>query len=133
MKGKSDMNKKAIFPLLFFLFFAFFTSCSEPTGEKVVLVQKAEGSFLTQTESTALPESSAEQILIPLSTSEPDNGVSKSLSEEKEYVLNLNTKKFHLPTCSSVKDIKTQNKLVLTAGREEIISDGYQPCKNCNP
>ena len=49
------------------------------------------------------------------------------------YVLNTNTKKFHMPYCSSVKDMKEKNKKETTMSREEIISQGYQPCKRCNP
>jgi DNA-entry nuclease len=30
--------------------------------------------------------------------------------EQCDYVVNTNTKKFHLPSCSSVKDIKTKNR-----------------------
>ena len=37
------------------------------------------------------------------------------------------------PYCSSVKDIKDKNKRETTQSREEIISQGYQPCKRCNP
>lgn len=53
--------------------------------------------------------------------------------EEITYVLNTNTKKFHMPYCSSVKDMKEKNKKETTMSREEIINRGYQPCKRCNP
>lgn len=53
--------------------------------------------------------------------------------EEKDYVLNTNTKKFHVPGCSSVETIKEKNKQLYTGGREEIIEKGYKPCKRCNP
>ena len=53
--------------------------------------------------------------------------------EEITYVLNTNTKKFHQPYCSSVQDIKDKNKKETTQSREEIISQGYKPCKRCNP
>ena len=53
--------------------------------------------------------------------------------EEITYILNTNTKKFHQPYCSSVQDIKDKNKRETTQSREEIISQGYQPCKRCNP
>ena len=53
--------------------------------------------------------------------------------EEITYVMNTNTKKFHRPYCSSVKDIKDKNRRDTTLSREEIISQGYAPCKRCNP
>lgn len=62
--------------------------------------------------------------------------VEKTSSEEPEeitYILNTNTKKFHQPYCSSVQDIKDKNKKETTQSREEIISQGYKPCKRCNP
>ena len=49
------------------------------------------------------------------------------------YVLNKNTKKFHLLSCSSVNDIKASNRWDYTGSREEIIAMGYVPCKRCYP
>lgn len=48
------------------------------------------------------------------------------------YVGNANTKKFHLPSCSSVEDISEKNK-VSFASREEAVAAGYVPCGRCNP
>lgn len=58
---------------------------------------------------------------------------SKEDSNEQAYVLNTNTKRFHLPTCSSVDDMKEKNKKEVTCSREELITDGYVPCQRCNP
>lgn len=49
------------------------------------------------------------------------------------YILNTNTKKFHYPSCSSVDQMKESNKKVYTGSREDIINQGYVPCKRCNP
>lgn len=49
------------------------------------------------------------------------------------YVLNTNTKKFHISTCSSVKDMKEKNKKESSENRDVIIQQGYDPCKRCNP
>lgn len=49
------------------------------------------------------------------------------------YVLNTNTHKFHNPSCSSVKDIKPQNRQDYTGSRADVIGMGYDPCKRCNP
>lgn len=51
----------------------------------------------------------------------------------QEYVLNTKSMKFHRPTCSSVDDIADDNKQEATATRDELISKGYSPCKQCNP
>lgn len=68
----------------------------------------------------------------------PSNGAgseesSAASSELKEYVLNTKSMKFHRPTCSSVDDIADNNKQEATATRDELISEGYSPCKQCNP
>ena len=49
------------------------------------------------------------------------------------YVLNKNTKKFHIPSCSSVDTIKPKNREDTTMSRDEVIGAGYVPCKRCNP
>ena len=49
------------------------------------------------------------------------------------YILNTNTKKFHYPYCSSVKQMKDKNKKEVTCSRDEIIGMGYDPCKRCDP
>ncbi len=59
-------------------------------------------------------------------TSRPD-------SSGQSYVLNTNTHKFHKPSCSSVKQMKDKNKLVVTWSRQEIIDNGYNPCGRCHP
>lgn len=50
-----------------------------------------------------------------------------------QYVMNRNTKKFHLPECSSVEDISIENRADFTGSREELMNAGYEPCKRCNP
>lgn len=50
-----------------------------------------------------------------------------------DYVLNTNSKKFHYPSCSSVKQMSEKNKAYYTGTRDEIIAMGYDPCGNCHP
>lgn len=49
------------------------------------------------------------------------------------YVLNTNSHKFHLPGCSSVDTISPKNRKDVNESREQIIREGYAPCKRCNP
>lgn len=65
-------------------------------------------------------------------TPEPDSEP-KSVPAETDYVLNTGTRKFHYSWCSSVKDIKSSNRVDFTGTRNEIISRGYTACKRCNP
>ncbi len=59
---------------------------------------------------------------------EPDTNTDK-----KKYVLNTSSKKIHLPSCSSVGTMSENNKKISNESRNELISKGYSPCKNCNP
>ena len=54
---------------------------------------------------------------------EPDIGTG-------EYVGNINTKKFHLPTCSSLP--KEENRIYF-ATRDTAIANEYTPCNRCKP
>ena len=67
-------------------------------------------------------------------TSDVESSKSEAdLSQGITYVLNRNTKKFHYESCSSVQDMKEQNKEIVTGNRDDIINRGYEPCKRCNP
>ena len=64
------------------------------------------------------------------------NWLDESAFEEGEtqrYVLNTSSKRFHLPDCSSVADIKESNRQDYEGTRELLIAQGYQPCGNCKP
>ena len=50
-----------------------------------------------------------------------------------EYVLNTNSKKFPLPSCSSVDQMSPKNREDVEDTRENLIAKGYDPCKRCNP
>lgn len=62
-----------------------------------------------------------------------DGADSNMESEESEYIINTNTGKFHKPNCDSVTKMKAKNKKEFTGSREELISQGYEPCGNCKP
>ena len=52
-------------------------------------------------------------------------------TDNMEFVINTNTKKFHIPTCSSVDDILPKNKKVESSTIAELEEKGYSPCKRC--
>lgn len=62
-----------------------------------------------------------------------DNIIDDSPKEETvtTYIINKNTKKFHLPTCSSAIDMEPQNKKESDKTKEELEKLGYSPCKSC--
>ena len=49
------------------------------------------------------------------------------------YVLNTNSKKFHLATSNCVDRISDKNRENYSGTREDLIQDGYSPCGICNP
>lgn len=65
--------------------------------------------------------------------SEEVGSSSSSSSQGTTYVLNTNSKKFHYPDCVSAKKISAENYAEYTGTREDLIAQGYDPCKNCNP
>ena len=53
--------------------------------------------------------------------------------EEVSYVLNTNSKKFHLPDSSCVGKINEENRKNYYGTKEELEADGYVACKLCKP
>lgn len=74
--------------------------------------------------------SSGGTVIIPPTSG---NTTSGTTATKGDYVLNKNTKKFHRPTCSSVKQMKESNRKDYSGNRDDLISQGYTACKNCNP
>ena len=54
-------------------------------------------------------------------------------NNSSSYVVNTNTGKFHYPSCSRVGDIKAENRWDYTGSRDDLIAQGYVPCKRCDP
>lgn len=52
---------------------------------------------------------------------------------EMTYVLNTNSKKFHLPSCPSTEQIAEKNRQDFTGSRDDLLAQGYTPCKQCTP
>lgn len=53
--------------------------------------------------------------------------------EGTAYVINTNSGKFHLPTCSSVEDMSPSNRQDYVGDRQELLDQGYTPCGVCKP
>ena len=127
------------------------TEGTEPVAEEIVAEESvveepvveeilAERAIVAE---TTVEETTAEETAVEETTAEETTAEETTAEEtEKEelpepvgfaYVLNTNTKKFHNPGCSSVKDIKDSNRQDITATREEILAMGYSPCGRCHP
>lgn len=94
-----------------------------------VILPPAEGTTQTATTQTAATGANKSTVNTTTKIAETQATTDKSIN----YVLNKNTKKFHKPSCSSVKDIAAKNRKDSTGSREDIVASNYQPCKRCNP
>ena len=55
------------------------------------------------------------------------------MGEQTTYVLNTNTGKFHLPTCTHASSIAEKNKEIFVGSRDDLLSDDFSPCGTCKP
>ena len=62
-----------------------------------------------------------------------NEGGNVGTGEVADYVLNTNSKKFHTPGKSCAESISDKNRKDYTGTREDLIADGYDPCKICKP
>lgn len=65
--------------------------------------------------------------------SEAPDAVPVTRSAERTYIINTSSGKFHVPSCSSVSEMKESNKREFSGSRDDLIASGYQPCGRCHP
>ena len=58
---------------------------------------------------------------------------SADVIEATSYVINTNSGKFHLPTCSSISEMSPDNRQDYVGDRQELLDQGYSPCGICKP
>lgn len=54
-------------------------------------------------------------------------------ARKHDYILNTGSKKFHYTWCPSVDQMKETNKQAFSGLREDVTSQGFEPCGSCNP
>lgn len=52
--------------------------------------------------------------------------------EKAQYCANKNSKIFHNHNCPSVDKMKSENRY-FTNNKDELLKEGYSPCKSCEP
>ena len=96
----------------------------------------------TKVEFVGTMEELVENGFIPCKSCKPDPDYDYDAAEEDstdeevynyKYVINSNSKVFHLPGCSSIGSMNEENKQYSNESREELILQEYLPCKNCKP
>lgn len=50
-----------------------------------------------------------------------------------DYIVNVNTGKFHYPDCPSVDQMIESNKLYYSGNKEDLLEYGYSSCGRCKP
>ena len=55
------------------------------------------------------------------------------VNAEGEYILNVKSKKFHLPDCQGAESMSAANRQEYEGPRQDLIDQGYEPCGICNP
>ncbi len=82
---------------------------------------------------TGAGEVDAEAVVAAGQTTDGAAGASSTEADERSYVLNKRTKKFHMPGCDSVDTIADHNREDYTGTRDEVVAQGYTPCRKCRP
>lgn len=106
-----------------------------------VVIDYGTGESMLEEDATPLPDVSGAESVPGAASEGTDAGEASEKgatgsAEGKgttEYVLNTNSKKFHLPSCSSVDQMSPKNREDVEDTRENLIAKGYDPCKRCNP
>jgi len=109
-------------------------SCTYTAGEDVQFAYNAPDVNAARTYKTLTNYGKAIQRYVTPDaevTQAPSSG--KTQSGTKNYVVNTNSKKFHLPDCADVSKMKEENRQNVRRSREQLIADGYEPCQHCNP
>lgn len=114
--------KKTLY-ILCALFLILQTSCSTTK----VIHETADPTHATTRRTTAAPTTT----VVPTTTAAQVQDTQGNY--EVDYIANRNTKKFHRPGCPSVKEMNEENKISFHGSREDLIDEGYVPCKRCKP
>lgn len=95
----------------------------ESDGENLTVTTQKNQDIETNPTIPTPPEAPDE----PEVPSEPETDIP---AEEGEYIGNINSKKLHVPSCSSLP--KEENRIYFRT-KEAAINEGYTACSRCNP
>ena len=73
----------------------------------------------------------AEVIYEPPVQTTPVYDTTPQQSAGSQFVINISSKKFHIPSCGSVQKMKESNKKLSYESKDALISQGYSPCGTC--
>lgn len=93
------------------------------------ITEKSKETTTKNTETTTKEKTTNDNI-----TTQSTNQNNEVKSDKTTYVLNISSKKIHLPECSFVNRTKEENKKTVELTDEELqqyLNDGYTLCKTC--
>ncbi len=113
------------------------------TSEKIKVIVTGEitadeSTIETTTEPTT--ETTTKKKAITTTTTKKETTTKKVTTTETQgtrpeinqnYVINTSTKKFHNPNCYTIKEIKNNNLSQSTKSYDDLVKEGYSPCKKC--
>ncbi len=110
---------------------------NEPTESSLNEYRKAssfdvDSTVSTETQSETLGTSSKINAETSENITASSDSVNQNIDGEISFIANSNSMKFHKSTCQYAKKIKDINKVV-SNNRDELISQGFVPCKKCCP
>ena len=106
------------------------------------MIERNIKTYRTDEQGTIIVSSDGESITVNLkeidltkeiSENQGGNTGTTTPNNKVTYILNTNSKKFHYPTCSSVKLISPENYKEFFGTRQDAINQGYDSCGRCNP
>lgn len=125
--------KKSVFLLLIILILTL-PACAGKTDNRFGMTAEDHLAIVQQARAgMSAPLAVDNTVPASVSVSETVTYFIKNGTEEPLFVVNVNTKKIHYPDCSSVKDIKPENRDDFYGTLEEAKSMGYEPCGRCKP
>ena len=109
-------------------------SYGHPHKETMEKLEKAGCQVLRTDEyGTITASSDGTQITWNVSGTKDAAGAQPFQSPQSTYILNTSSRKFHLPDCPSLEQMKDRNRKEFSGTRDELISEGYAPCGQCRP
>lgn len=109
------------------------TESTEPAPTTPATEPVTEPESEPTTEPTTTPTVETSEPPVEATTESTTSLEQEEQSEAHTYILNTNTHVFHEEGCRGTKNMSEDNKLVMTATREEVIAMDYEPCGICHP
>ena len=132
--SSSDEFVKAMRPKIGFISVGVANQHGHPTKRTLdTLNNNGVEVYRTDTQGTVVFGSDGQAYAVLTEGKKFNNDVSVLPPEGTKYVINMASKRFHMPDCKAVANIYGYNIGYTTKDRNEMVNEGYIPCGYCNP